>query len=303
MLLLSLQIFQFMSIRSYLSALFSIVALSLFGQNNAFVLGHSGPNGLSTLYSININTGAYVTIGPVGFERCGSLEIDQTSGIAYSACERADGSNTPVLIRINLSNGAGTEIGPTGAGGAVTDLAFAPSGTLYLYDGNNDPSHSLYTVNTASGAASLVQDLNLAFSGGNGIVFIGNTLYHNNADSCNIIDISTGQATTTGALTGFDIENARSSAMDINPLNNQVYSLIKIGFEGGTNSGLIVLDPTNCTITDTISTILPLSFDGIAFPGQAIIPSMGQWGLIILALLIFIGSVVMFKERTGARSV
>lgn len=57
------------------------------------------------------------------------------SGTLYAMCERSDGSNTIVLITIDPSTGAGTEVGPTGLENlgdfsGTHDISFRPSDAL-----------------------------------------------------------------------------------------------------------------------------------------------------------------------------
>ncbi len=131
-------------------------AATLFGA------AHVGPDGPSTLVRINALTAAATPVGPIGFERCSAMDSD-ASGTLYATCERADGSDTHVLITIDPSTGMGTEVGPTGVeffngifGGFNTfsDISFRPSdGTLF---GMSFPGEGLATVDLGTGVATQV---------------------------------------------------------------------------------------------------------------------------------------------------
>ncbi|MBP7642292.1 MAG: hypothetical protein KA767_03080 [Saprospiraceae bacterium] len=272
-----------------------------FSQTKIYATSFQGPNGLSDLYTLDMTTGLPSLIGPIGFERCGSMEIDPLTGIAYAACERTGGSNTPVLVRVNLTTGAGTEIGPTGTSGAVTDLAFSPSGQLFLYDGTNSPSHSLWTVNTSTGVATLIAYSNIRFTGGNGITFVGNSLYHSSQDSCNVVDQTTAQGTSTGVLSGFGLDGGRVNSMDTNPGTGEVYALVNFGSSGSGPTALVVLDPSNCMISDTINTNLSGLLDGITVISASRIPTLNEWGMLILFLIMMTVFVQVFKSANSVK--
>ena len=89
------------------SASSSLVAVVLYGAS------YAGPDGLATLHVIDAGTGAATAIGLIGFERVSGMDFGP-DGVLYATAERADGSDTPVLITIDPVTGAGTEVGPIG---------------------------------------------------------------------------------------------------------------------------------------------------------------------------------------------
>ena len=100
----------------------------------AFGAAHQGPDGPSTLYTINLNTGLAAPIGPIGFERVSGMDFHPETGKLYATAERADGSNTGVLITIDPLTGVGAEVGPFVAGGVAVGLSFRSDGTLFRYE-------------------------------------------------------------------------------------------------------------------------------------------------------------------------
>lgn len=139
-----------------------VVSLSVVSEAQIlYGISHLGRDGQSTLHIIDKDTGAATPVGPVGFERCGSMDFN-TQGTLYAICERP-GADIAVLVWINPVTGAGTEIGPTNNCEAWTDMSFRNGdGTLFATGYNFDPmgpctetiglvQNWLTTINTQSG--------------------------------------------------------------------------------------------------------------------------------------------------------
>jgi len=88
-------------VKLFICSLAILAVFTVTSQAQIFGIGHFGPDGLSALYQINPANGAAITVGPVGFERCGGMDFD-SNGILFATCERAGGSDTPVLLTIDL---------------------------------------------------------------------------------------------------------------------------------------------------------------------------------------------------------
>jgi len=68
-----------MRVMKLFAFVFSLLLLSA-GVSYAQVLygaAYQGPDGPSTLYTINIATGAATPVGPIGFERCAGMAFDE----------------------------------------------------------------------------------------------------------------------------------------------------------------------------------------------------------------------------------
>jgi len=142
-----------------------------YAQPVLFGLAHNGPNGPSTLFSIDKTTGVATSIGPTGFERCSGMDFNPGDFTMYATCERSDGSNIIVLVTLNLSTGAATEVGPRGAsifGNQVADLSFRNSdNTLYAYIEAGD---GLGTIAVGTGVLTTLGSTGV-FCCGNGMAF------------------------------------------------------------------------------------------------------------------------------------
>ena len=148
------------------------------------------------------------------------------------------------LYTINTTTGALTAIGSTGlVGTTVVGLASASNGALFLLDQDTNTSNSsLYTLDPATGAATLKGALGNASSGT--LAFLGNTLYESDdepsamnplaSDVLNVLDPSTGTAAPIGMGTGAQFVYGLAA------VNGTLY-----GFDD--NKNIMTIDPSNGT--------------------------------------------------------
>lgn len=161
---------------------------------------YTGPNAPATLYSIDPNTGAPTLIGAIGFNQVGAISFD-SSGTLYGVGRRTVGG-AQVLITINPTTGAGTEVGATTQSAFFQDIAFRNGdNALYGYAGGNGAGN-IYTFNISSGVATLLGDTGDNFPSGNGLAFSPfDTLYKADNNSLWSINQSNGSGTTLLSLT------------------------------------------------------------------------------------------------------
>lgn len=120
---------------------------------NGLVFGSNGTlygSGGNALYTINPATGAASLVGSSGlggFSSAGDLAF--VGGVLYETV--TDGLVSD-LAQINLTNGAGTLIGQITKDPNQFGLVTGSNGVLYSVDGT-----SIYSINTATGAGTLVQ--------------------------------------------------------------------------------------------------------------------------------------------------
>ena len=198
-----------------------------------------GGGGPSTLYRLNYYNGTPTLVGPIGFNRVGAMDAHPVTGVLY-ACAEDPGTATPVLIRIDTQTGAGTLIGPTGAPGSISDIAFRPSdGKLFAHDA--DPGqHRLYTIDITNGAATLL-GLTTVPGSGNGLEFsVDNLLYLTTESAVYRLDQSTGAATYVGAMSYNPALPGlpRPAAMDVYISGTDFVALVNTG-AGNVQFGLI----------------------------------------------------------------
>ncbi len=153
-----------------------IVAPSLAVDPTTGIMYAGRGGGTPNLYRVNPANGALTLVGGTGLGVAAIPALDFTaSGVLYASVNLAGNGGTggDHLAVINKSTGAATVIGPFGSctgvvvpsngGGSCTiegmeAIAFSPTGVLYgaLRGRTNAGTPGLYTINTSTGAATLV---------------------------------------------------------------------------------------------------------------------------------------------------
>jgi hypothetical protein len=250
------------------------------------------------LYLIDLSTGVASVIGPTGR---GDIEGLAFSGGVLYGVDDADNS----LVGCNIATGACSFIG--GLGVSVTDpgLGAAPNGTLYLVD-EGSPGE-LYTVNPATGLATLVGTLggdvegqSIAFGAPTAGCASGAFLIDPNEDPAEIycVDLGTGAATLVGdfgaAFTGLGNE---FQAMDFDA-NGVLWALDE------TNLQIVTVNTTTGAPTD-VGYDLTGFLDGVGADSLAILSvatavpvGSGAWAVGLVALLGVAGVVVLRRALT-----
>jgi hypothetical protein len=213
-------------------------------------VGHTGgPTTPTEFYRVDTSTGATVSIGAVGFDAVGGIDVDPMTGVLYGIGGRpADGVN--VLITIDPATGAGTEVGPTGIealgfGARVSDVSFRNSdGELFAYVEQGD---GVFTIDPATGAASTVGGpASPTGCCGSGIGFsAADVLYHADDAGFSSIDQSTATATHLGGLNfvGFPaLDNPRPNSIDFDPAVDVAFVTVNAGSVGAGPNYLATLD-------------------------------------------------------------
>ena len=160
----------------------------------------------STLYLLDPSNGRVIReIGPVGFNEVTGLAFNPVTGILYGVSSPENG--TGELIRIDPETGAGTAIGSLGLSVGTPDLAFAPSGLLYVWTESTD---DLARVDLATGAATVVGDCGVPTARtGLAIDASGNAVMKEFNGNLYSVDRVTGACTLLVALTpGTDLDSA-----------------------------------------------------------------------------------------------
>src|SRR4051812_34767509 len=110
--------------------------------------------------TVNLDTGLVSLLGSSGVT---------LTDIAVSPSQKLFGETFTTLYSIDQS-GTATAIGPTGA--LLNGMVFSPDGTLYASGGRG-----LYTVNTTTGAATMVGNSGLNLRSAGDLSFNDGTLY------------------------------------------------------------------------------------------------------------------------------
>jgi hypothetical protein len=243
-----------------------LIALATNNCANAVSLYAATASGAAgELYILNPADGTVVQdIGPLNDASSANygmtgLAFQPSTGVLFGST--ANHSASPAkLVTINPATGLVTVIGGYGVatGDTMTDLAFDPtSGVLYGI-GSNGGAH-LYSINTTTGAATIVGNSGFTFTNGGGVA----------ADSTGAVFASPAPANfgtydkVTGAYTNIGTPvspNGRGyGALDF---NGSVLYGINVG--GSTLAPhLVTIDTTTGAVADIAPTIA--SLDAIAF--------------------------------------
>lgn len=141
------------------------------------VTGSTAPTNPSTLGTLDTATGAFTVIAPLSGLTAGDsasgLAIHPRTGLAYFSA--AGGTpTTSRLYTLNLTTGALTQVGqitaPTdaGSGTIMIDIAINCDGQLYAHNISDD---ALYSVNSTTGAGTLIGTHGLAANFAQGMDF------------------------------------------------------------------------------------------------------------------------------------
>ena len=291
-----------------------------------FGLAGCGRDAEATLYTINSSTGAATAVGSgVGFSRCGGMDFD-SNGTLFAGCTRL-GTTNAVLITVDPTTGTGTEVGEMCGSSAdsATDFSFRNADDVLfgiLFEtlmGGTCTDNGYQTINTTTGAPTTIGLSGLIGLCGIGTAFSPTDTLFLADEDCNacIEQMSPldGDLYTVNQLTGaatqiatlpfpnppFD-DCARPNAMDFQPGNGVLFVSIVNGGPAFTQPRTNYITTINTTSGDvTVIGQTVECIDAIAFgptPGPiVIIPTMGQWGMIIATILLGFFAIAALRKR------
>jgi hypothetical protein len=251
-------------------------------------IGGSAAN--SDLYIVDPATAGTTSVGPIGFSLTG-LSTDPFTGELYGV--NAGGSAvTRRLLLINTTTGAGTNIGVTGT--RISDISFRSNGVLYGWDepGNDD----LITINTATGATTIVGDAGLS-TFGSGLDFSPGGILYFAGDGVDgdlrTVNPATGSTSVVATLSGAPAGTEAISALAFHPVTGVLYA---IALElGGGDAFLVTINTTTGAMT-TLGQ-LPDGFDALAWGNVTGVPTMPVPVLLVLAVLLAGITALMLRRR------
>ena len=265
-----------------LRVLVGVLGLGLASSAQAALYGARGAGSAGELYVLDPATGTVVTdVGAIHDAANGNYGITgmafhPTTGVLYASADNKS-AGPGSLLTINPATGLVTVVGSFNlpAGNTMTDLAFdARTGTLYGISSTG--GSNLYTVNTVTGAATLVALSGITFTEGGGIaVSAGGTIYAAPIPG----EFGTYNG-TTGAYTHISAGT---------PVVTGSHGYVALAFDGsdvlyGVNLGgaakvthLVKIDPVTGTVTDVGASVTAL--DALAF--SPAVPEPGTLGVIV----------------------
>jgi hypothetical protein len=259
--------------------------------------------GESSLYLIDPETGAATLIGPTGFYLCRGLDFQPITNVLYAVC--SNDLSFEVLITIDVESGQGTEIGPIIANGFLQDLSFRSDGTLYGYF-RAKGSNFLSTININTAETNFIGNSGL-FGEGNGIGFDQfNELFLAQTDvipSLYLLNQSSGLASLVTDLTlppldeGFTIINS----LDLNPETGVMFGSLDIQLLEYEHY-LVTIDTSTGVVTNVGETVEGLEAIAFLNPRVSNIPTMSEYGMIVLAIVLMAGAIFVLRRRMGGVS-
>jgi hypothetical protein len=258
--------------------------------------GSGGVTG--NLYTVDPATAVATVVGPI---LAGGLPIamtglafDPTTNLLYGITSNNSPNIPRHLVTINPATALATDIGALGIGGA--DIAFDAAGNLYMTSGN---ATNLYSVNKATGAATVIGATGTGDSGSGLAINAGGTAFFaGNGDhgALATLNLATGAATLGATLTG---------APNNGGIDSMKFSSTGVLFGVDNNNSPVNNLVTINTATGAVTNIgaLPPSIDGMAFGagglGSSAVPTLGEWALIAMALLLGGTGFVALRRRTA----
>jgi Tol biopolymer transport system component len=293
--------------KPYRAVLFLFLALAMWAQlsfraygADFLLYGTTGKNASNpgALYLIDPDTGQSTLIGSTGFNEVSGIAF-APDGTLYGV---TGGSIGPAyLITIDVNTGASTLVGPVGLSGlGVGAIDFAPDGTLF---GIAWSPSQLITIDVNTGAATFVADLT-GSSGNNwtpGLSFSPEgVLYGSRGGSSGHTEDLVIVDTSTGVLTAIGTSTRNITDLAFAP-DGTLY--------GADSSGvLVMIDPATGAKT-VVGSVGFSSFSGLAafppavFPNLAAdIPTLTEWGMILLTVIIALSGIWMIRRRARTRS-
>jgi hypothetical protein len=241
------------AIRGSLLVWLLVAALSLplgILQASPGPIGYSiDPEATNNLWAIDLSTGQATVIGPPGFSDIESLSL-AADGVLYGVDQPSR-----QLVTCDVSTGACTAVGSLAVTAFIRDtgLAFDDAGDLWM---SNDQPQTLYELNPATGAATLVGPHGQQVTG---LAFRGGVLYGLGGDGQNnlvTINRTTGAATPRGPLGGaFTVADGGIDFDD----NGVLWAIIDPG--RAAPSQILTINPTTGAAT-FVATVLDASTGG-----------------------------------------
>lgn len=269
--------------------------------NSLFVgVGDFSNSGISDLFEIDLNTNGATGLGSVNVHGMAANSIDN---IVYFTSTVGTGTTFNNLYEYNISTSTLTQVSVITNNGAefrVDGLGYY-DGTLYgwaQFEENGVPI-GLYSIDIVSGVAILLMDGTAFGSGISGIDIdpLTGIVYGVDDNINQIVQINhTGNTMTNVASYPAGISDVDGLAIDDQSnlylvddqgTDIQIYNLVSSSYTG--------------TIPSPIGINATFSGGAAIFcPPPTTVPTMGEWGLIVLALLVLsFGTVFMMRHQTA----
>lgn len=259
--------------------------------NGVSLYAATASGGPGELYTLNPTTGAVVSdIGPLN-DVTGlnygitGLVFDPVTGVLYCSVANSNTSTRAQLVTIDPLTAAVTVIGPYGIvypnkrPTTMSDLTIDPT-TDSLYGIGSVGGPSMYSVNKASGAATLVGASGMSSTTGGGIASDGaGNIYGTPTGTSRFgtYNKTTGAYTNIGALAGLPFSGGAVNALSFD--STGVLFGIETDEQATAFTHLITINTATGAVTDVGSSVPFL--DALAFRPGASVPEPTSMALLL----------------------
>lgn len=292
---------------------FAILSLSTSLYSQSILYGVSGGDSGSVI-SINPTTGESIVIGmPIPGKGITGMDFDSNNRMIVTTNRR---NGNPQVLEIALNDASVisviSDILIGGIPQAVADIAIQP-GTDMMYaitasDFFGDPllPNSLIKVDLSSGMTTVVRNALLPTGGGTGYISLAfapnGVLYGLQSAGFgvtpNLITIDPNDGSILTTIPVSISEGVMGLGWD--PINNRLIGS-SCCFTGGAGTQLVEVDFGTGTM-NIVGTFSTTRVHDLAFgpaPPPEVIPTLSEWGIIVLMLILLIGGIVAIRQRNN----
>ncbi|MGH7848859.1 MAG: IPTL-CTERM sorting domain-containing protein, partial [Thermodesulfobacteriota bacterium] len=242
------------------------------------------------LYFIDLPTGTAIPIGPTGFADIECLAFDARS-VLYGVDDI-----TNQLVICDTSTGDCDAVGPLGVDFTDCGLTFDCNGELFMSTDAPEP-FTLYSIDPNTGQATAVGDQGQQVTGlaaGAATAICGSGVFGLGGDGTNnlgCMDLITGAFEEIGPL---NTVNVQDGGIDFD---------LRGFLWGIQDQGLIfIIHPSTGAASGVTATLN--GFEGLAIDAPTcaprIIPTMSEWGLILMAAVLGIVGFIVYRRKMAA---
>lgn len=214
------------------------------------------------------------------------LAFDPVSGVLYGSVSNSNPATRAQLVSVDPNTAAVTVIGAFNAGNSgsrpatMADLTFDPI-TDILYGVGSVGGPKLYSINTATGAASLTGPLSLTSTTGGGVACDATGVIYGTPTGASrfvTYNQATGAINNLGALSGLPFASGAVDALAFNS-SGTLYGM-ETDETPAAATHLITINTSNGAVTDIGPSVNFL--DAIAFrPATSTVPEPGTMALLL----------------------
>lgn len=287
----------------------SLGTLGLAPQANAGTLyASTSAGGPGELYILDPATGAMVQdVGPlndslaVNYPITG-LAFHPVSGVLYGSTGNAITNTAAKLVTINPNTGLVTVIGPFNAGNVgnpstMADLAFDPA-TGILYGVGSVGGPQLYSINIATGQATVIGGSGLTSTSGGGLAVSSGGVFYGTPTGTNFGTYNSVAGTFTFIATPTRPLGGAYAALAFDE-NGVLYGL-NSGVGSPPPTSLVTINPTTGAVTNlglSVTSLDAIAFQPVPKPALAIATAGNQ---VTLRWLNFSGFNLEYKTNLAS---